>query len=586
MIGELDVETELPALDANVAARRPPLLGYALAALIVATTIAVDPAGLVPTGPMRWTAITVTTGLALCALVLRPVAIPRLMTTLWVALIVVLLLATINAVDPLSAWIGTPDRRLGLLTWLTFPALLLAGYACTARAATRIVLRAGAFSGAVLGIWSAAELLDHSPLGLHFADARAGGPFGQPAYLGAACLLVGPLGLVTALDPSETRAWRRAGALGATGALVALLASQTRAAWVGAVVAAVVLAIALQRRRPGRDRRKQALVAVVALVGMVLVLGVTTPLGARAASTFDLHHGTSAGRLDEWRIAVRTVTDHPVLGVGPEGYRTVFPREVDESYIRRYGVAVFPDRAHNGVLDVTIAGGLLAGLLYAALLVLVLRHAWRGMNAPDPVAIALGAAALAYVVQQQFLFPLAELDPIFWVLVGMLVVRTSGGVRRATSRGRWLVIPLTIATAAAMVFGAREVLADRALKRAANTADAAAALREADRATRLRPDSIRTWYVAARIAQRGQALTDVDAALARAVHGLDRSPDDPALRVLYGELLVERAARSRLADDIATARRGLRRLVAGAPHDPRLRKALVTAQSLHEIGKP
>ena len=31
---------------------------------------------------------------------------------------------------------------------------------------------------------------------------------------------------------------------------------------------------------------------------------------------------------------------------------------------------------------------------------------------------------LAYVVQQQFLFPLAELDPIFWILVGMLVVRT------------------------------------------------------------------------------------------------------------------------------------------------------------------
>jgi hypothetical protein len=137
-----------------------------------------------------------------------------------------------------------------------------------------------------------------------------------------------------------------------------------------------------------------------------------------------------------------------------------------------------------------------------------------------------------------------------------------------------------------LLFGAREVMADRDLKRAATNTNVAAALHEADRATQLRPDSIRAWYVAARVAERGDAITDVDAALERVLQGLDRSPRDPALRVLYGQLLVERAARSRLADDIATARRELARLVAGAPHDPRLRNAQVTAQSLREIGKP
>jgi hypothetical protein len=49
---------------------------------------------------------------------------------------------------------------------------------------------------------------------------------------------------------------------------------------------------------------------------------------------------------------------------------------------------------------------------------------------------------------------------------------------------------------------------------------------------------------------------------------------------------VERAARSGLAGDIETARRELDRLVAGAPHDPKLRNAQVTARSLREIGKP
>ena len=204
----------------------------------------------------------------------------------------------------------------------------------------------------------------------------------------------------------------------------------------------------------------------------------------------------------------------------------------------------------------------------------------------DLVAVALGAAVIAYVVQQQFLFPLAELDPILWILVGMLVVRTPGSAPHTTVRARWLVVPIVIATVGALFYGVRDVLADQAMKRAATTANVGTALREADEATRLRPDSIRTWYVAARVAQRGEALTYVDAALARVVQGLDRSPGDPALRDLYGELLVERAARSRLADDIALARRELARLVVDVPHDPMLHQDQVTVESLHEIGKP
>src|SRR5436190_6921476 len=118
MSGDLDRATPVPP-----STTEPPGAGgltWAVAALIAGTVIAVDPAGLVPTGPLRWTVIAVTSGLALGALVLRPVVVPRPITTLWVALLGVLLIATIDAVDPLSAWIGTPDRRLGLLAWISF----------------------------------------------------------------------------------------------------------------------------------------------------------------------------------------------------------------------------------------------------------------------------------------------------------------------------------------------------------------------------------------------------------------------------------------------------------------------------------
>jgi Lipid A core - O-antigen ligase and related enzymes len=373
-------------------------------------------------------------------------------------------------------------------------------------------------------------------------------------------------------------------ALGVAGAVAALALSQTRAAWVGAFVAGV--AIIVQRRHAIRRHRAPVVATGVALAAIAVTLMVATPLGSRAASTFDLRRGTTAGRFDEWRVATRVIAEHPLVGVGPEGYRVVFPQAVDAAYVRRYGVAVYPDRAHNGVLDVTVVGGLAAGLLYAALLALAVRHAWRAMAIRDLLDVALGAAVLAYVVQQQFLFPLAELDPVLWVLVGMLVARTSRAPRCAIVRARWLFAPIAVLTCFAALYGARDVLSDRALRRAVRAPDAATALQHADAATRLRPDSIRAWYVAARLSERGGALTDVDAALDRTLQGLDRSPRDPALRVLYGELLVERAARSRLGADIETARRELDRLVAGAPHDPRLREAQVSADSLREIGSP
>ena len=77
---------------------------------------------------------------------------------------------------------------------------------------------------------------------------------------------------------------------------------------------------------------------------------------------------------------------------------------------------------------------------------------------------------IAYIVQQQLLFPLAELDPVLWVLVGMLAARTPSA-SRGTAGARWLVVPIAIATAFAVMFGAREVMADRALDRGAKATD-------------------------------------------------------------------------------------------------------------------
>src|SRR5262249_1569840 len=92
------------------------------------------------------------------------------------------------------------------------------------------------------------------------------------------------------------------------------------------------------------------------------------PRGARGRGRVALGGGRTGGRFDGWAVGGRVVEHHPVLGVGPEGYRVVFPQLVSAEYVRRYGTDVVPDRAHNGVVDVAANGGVVAGALYAALL--------------------------------------------------------------------------------------------------------------------------------------------------------------------------------------------------------------------------
>ena len=167
-------------------------LAITLGCLVIGSTATIDPYGLVPTGPLRWTVTVVCVGVATALWLWRPAPIDRVSGWWWAGLLFWLLLATLLAVDPLHAWIGTPDRRFGFVAWCTLPLVFLCGQAVRRRADRTLVLRAGALAASVVGVWCAFELAGFSLIGTSFAHHRLGGPFGQPAYLGAAALLIGP----------------------------------------------------------------------------------------------------------------------------------------------------------------------------------------------------------------------------------------------------------------------------------------------------------------------------------------------------------------------------------------------------------
>ena len=97
---------------------------------------------------------------------------------------------------------------------------------------------------------------------------------------------------------------------------------------------------------------------------------------------------------------------------GPEGYRVVFGESVTQSYAQTYGREQIVDRAHNGLLDIGLTIGVPGMVLMIILFFVVGRVVFEAFRSRDPILVGIGAALLAYLVQQQFLFPVAEIEPL------------------------------------------------------------------------------------------------------------------------------------------------------------------------------
>ena len=522
-------------------------------ALVIGSVITVDPGGLAPFGPSKWLVVSALAFLTATLSLRRGSArCHRQSWWMWVALLALLTLAALFNGDAKVALLGHPDRHLGVATWVLLFALFCAGQQLADRVTT--LSRGSVVAAAVLGVYSLWELLFGRPIAVATTTRRLLGPFGSAAFLGAACCLLGPIALGVALDRSQDRRWRWFGASASLLVAAAIVGSGTRAAWLGAAAAAIVVVIAA---RPSR-------VSVMwCAAGLAIAIAVVAPRLDDVSS----HRDNGGSRVDEWRVAARVIGRHPLIGVGPEGYRIAVAEGIDDTYERTYRRdTVLPDRAHSAPLDVTLAGGLGAGTLYAGLVGFVGWRSWRLVRARTPLTVGIGAAVIAYGVQRLLLFPLAELDPIWWVFGGLVIALTSTDVVQIDHRRT--VVPLIAAATSALMLvgGVLDVAADRLARTALRATDHDDAVDAADRAVSLRPDNLRYRLVAAEAHLGRGTLADIDRAISEARRAVEWSSHDPFANDALATAMSQRAGVTGNPDDVAKALVEWQQMVDRDPH--------------------
>jgi hypothetical protein len=191
---------------------------------------------------------------------------------------------------------------------------------------------------------------------------------------------------------AQSRRFRTVAGLAVALGAASVLLTFTRAAWIGAALAGMVLLVAAVRRGLLRPNR----LVVAALLGVI----VTLPLLPKIALVFEREHESDyAERVSLQQMALNVIEAHPLVGTGIGTYSFTF---------RNYLSGDFEDEwlyvVHNAYLLRAAETGIPGMLAMIWLLWVMMRLARRCAATSDPLTAQLGLGAIAGFVAIAFQF--------------------------------------------------------------------------------------------------------------------------------------------------------------------------------------
>lgn len=339
-------------------------------------------------------------------------------------------LATIFSVSPYISLVGTHKRYGGLISAVIYALLFFMVVRFVKRRHVDsfvTVIIVTAVIGSVFGI-----IQKYCPVYTWSTDfgcgggGRAASTFGHPAFYSAFLIMTVPLVLCRMFDGCNKKT---ALILYVPVFLILLFAfyqTKTRASFVGLIVSICFLCFVV--------RKQVFVIKGIRIGGFIAILGIAgicLYMENSLISRFldDIKggklSGTSLERLVIYKTSLKIISDHPVLGIGPDTLGMIYPRYYTDDV-----AFVNQNRVHNGILDITLSLGFLGLAAYICLffawLRMVVSGFLRGPADSHTLLAGLASGTIAYLVQNQFSFGHVPIIMLFWVMLGLSVVLCGG----------------------------------------------------------------------------------------------------------------------------------------------------------------
>jgi O-antigen ligase len=140
-----------------------------------------------------------------------------------------------------------------------------------------------------------------------------------------------------------------------------------------------------------------------------------------------------------WRAAINMSLDHPLFGVGPDGFGDWYRRSRTQS-AAEFNPGIVADTAHSVPLDIAVSGGIPLLILYLAIIGLATLSIFRVIKRAsnfDPVFASIVAAWIAFQAQSVISINQIGLGVWGWSLTGLLIgyeVNTRNSLIQVESR--------------------------------------------------------------------------------------------------------------------------------------------------------
>jgi len=337
-------------------------------------------------------------------------------------------LSSLFAVNRNVAIFGTYDRWEGLLSIVSYALLFwLSVQLLSSQAQARGLIWSVLISGYVVGAVAVLQVGFGLLGGGFFQGAngifRADATLANPDFAGIFLAMLLPISLAKVVSRRSATTRVLAGNLLVV-LMLGLVATFTRAAWIGALLGVIIV---LVLRRGGFHVRPLVASVAVVIVGSAIVAGIaaSTPpraktgigdaIVARLASIVDLRSVTQNERIATWADTVPLIASRPILGYGPDTFGLVYPRFETSNKL-----GVLWDKPHQDALGVAASQGILGLLAYIWMLVVFVRAFWKGRHLHGAVALFGGWAA--YLVSIQFDFSWIPTSFPFWLVAAAAIV--------------------------------------------------------------------------------------------------------------------------------------------------------------------
>jgi putative inorganic carbon (HCO3(-)) transporter len=339
---------------------------------------------------------------------------------------VLITVSTINSENhSLSLW-GTPLREEGLIALLAYGILFIITRKYYQFSIKHVYLYLA--SASVIAIYGILQYFEFDPIPRDYIRAgwyhMAFSTIGNPNFFGTYLVLALPISIFTYIALKKYIFLLTSSII-----YLALLCSNTRGAWLGAIFSLLVLIYFIYRFKFSKKNLFIILISFLLITilldfytnGEILGRFITISENVKDLKDYEVNiQDGGSVRIFIWGKVVKIIKEYPIFGIGIGNLGNKITKDYSNEIVKIFGTNLIFDKAHNEYLNIAVSTGIPSLILYLCFILSIIKKVF-GKVRNNYCIIPIFCSVIGYLIQAFFNISVVSVAFIYWIFLGILL---------------------------------------------------------------------------------------------------------------------------------------------------------------------